>query len=345
MLTFKQKYQALVRRDPQYEGLFIVAVKTTGIFCRPVCSARKPKMQNVEFFDCAQQAIEQGYRACKVCKPLQSSGAEPQYIRQLLDQLGKNPDIKIKDKDLRSMGLEPNKIRRWFHKNYGLTFHAYQRKMRLNKAYDQIETGKSVIYTAFDSGFESLSGFNQRFAETFGAAPTKGNHKTVLHMSRLTTPLGPMFAVATEKGICFLEFADQHNMQESFIGLQKRLSGVLLPGDHPYLKQLAYELDQYFAGKLKEFKVPLHFVGTEFQLQAWKELLEIPFAKTKSYAQQAGAMSRDSAVRAVARANGQNRLAIIIPCHRVVGSDGKLKGYAGGLHRKKWLLEHEKKSI
>jgi AraC family transcriptional regulator of adaptative response/methylated-DNA-[protein]-cysteine methyltransferase len=345
MISFKRKYQAIVERDPQYEGLFIVAVKTTGIFCRPVCSARKPKIENVEFFDTAPEAISKGYRACKVCKPLENSGSEPQYIRSILKRLKQDPHTKIKDKDLRAMGLEPNRVRRWFAKNYGYTFHHYQRKLKLNNAQEQLDEGKSVIQTAFDSGFDSLSGFNHRFQNIFGNAPTRDGHHTVLHMTRVKTPLGPMFAAATDRGVCFLEFADQHNLQQSFERLQKLLTGVLLPGEHPHLKQLETELEQYFDGRLQQFTVPLHLAGTEFQTKAWRSLLDIPYAQTRSYGQQARAISRQSAIRAVARANAQNRLAVIIPCHRVVGSDGKLRGYAGGLHRKKWLLEHEKSQL
>ncbi len=342
MLSFKRKYQAVVDRDPHYEGLFIVAVKTTGIFCRPVCTARKPKIQNVEFFDTVDEAITRGYRACKVCKPLEDSGTEPQYIQTVLTRLKQDPHTKIKDNDLRSMGLEPNRVRRWFAKNYGLTFHDYQRKLKLNLAQEQLDSGKSVIQTAFDSGFDSLSGFNHRFQRIFGKSPTADGQQTVLHMTRIKTPLGPMFAAATDQGVCFLEFADRHNLQQSFEGLQRHLKGVLLPGEHPHLEQLEQEVDQYFSGYLKQFTVPLHLAGTNFQTKAWQTLLDIPYAQTWSYQQQAIAMQNQSAVRAVARANGQNRLAVIIPCHRVVGSDGKLRGYAGGLHRKKWLLEHEK---
>ena len=148
-LTFEEKYQAILDKDSSYEGLFITAVKTTGIFCRPVCTARKPKVENVEFFQSAKVALEHGYRPCKVCKPLQASGEIPFELKTLLDGLAQHPEIKLKDKDLKSKGLEPSAVRRWFKKHYGMTFQTYQRKLKLNNAYNHINSGKSVTHTGF----------------------------------------------------------------------------------------------------------------------------------------------------------------------------------------------------
>ena len=132
-------------------------------------------------------------------------------------------------------------------------------------------------------------------------------------------------------------------LETEFKDLRKRLNAVILPGNNPYLKQVEIELRDYFRGKRKVFNVPLHTPGTGFQQFVWKGLREIPYGQTRSYKEQALALDKPNAVRAVASANGQNRIAIIIPCHRVIGADGKLVGYGGGLHRKKWLLDHEKK--
>ena len=137
-LTFEEKYQAILNKDSNYEGLFITAVKTTGIFCRPVCTARKPKIENVEFFDSTKEALDRGYRPCKVCKPMQKEGETPDELKELLDYIEKNPEVKLKDSDLQSRGLEPYTIRRWFKKHYGMTFHNYQSKLRLNYAYDHL---------------------------------------------------------------------------------------------------------------------------------------------------------------------------------------------------------------
>ena len=344
-MTFDEKYEAILHRDNAYEGLFVVAVKTTNIFCRPVCTARKPKRENVEFYNTVKEAMDHGYRACKVCKPLEHAGTMPLEIANLLKRLNQEPNLKVKDQDLKSIGLEPNGVRRWFKKNYGMTFQAYQRMLRLNGAYQNLSSGKSVTHTAFDHGFDSLSGFGEGFQKIFGVPPSKSENKTIVHLLRLTTPLGPMFAGATDDGLCILEFTDQIRIEEGFKDLCKRLNAVLLPGTNNHLIQLQKELDEYFHKGRKDFTVPLFFPGTSFQKSVWEQLTTIPYGLTRSYSEQASLLGNVKAVRAVASANAQNRLAIIIPCHRVIGADGALRGYAGGLFRKQWLLDHEKKHL
>jgi AraC family transcriptional regulator, regulatory protein of adaptative response / methylated-DNA-[protein]-cysteine methyltransferase len=169
--------------------------------------------------------------------------------------------------------------------------------------------------------------------------------KATIYLTHLSTPLGPMFACATDQGICLLEFSDQAKAEEHMKELCKKMNAVMVAEENDHLKQLKKELQEYFESKRKAFTVPLHFQGTDFQQEVWKALMEIPFGETRSYKQQAESMNKLSAIRAVAAANGQNRIAIVIPCHRVIGGDGKLTGYAGGLHRKKWLLEFENKSV
>jgi AraC family transcriptional regulator of adaptative response/methylated-DNA-[protein]-cysteine methyltransferase len=152
-----------------------------------------------------------------------------------------------------------------------------------------------------------------------------------------------MFACATKKGLCLLEFTNRKMLETEFKDLVKRLNAVILPGNNPFLDQVQQELKEYFDGKKKQFTVPLHTPGTEFQQSVWEILKEIPYGETKSYKQQAIKLNNLNGVRAVATANGMNRIAIVIPCHRVIGSNGDLTGYAGGLARKKWLLDHEQK--
>ncbi len=344
-LTFNEKYQAILRKDPTYEGLFITAVKTTGIFCRPVCSARKPNRENVEFFNSIDEAMQQGYRPCKVCRPMEQSGKVPAKIAGLLQSVQAHPHIKVKDKDLRDNGLEPNMVRRWFKQNYGITFQAYQRKLRIATARTSLLQGNTVTHTAYDHGFDSLSGFNQGYQKVFGKSPSTKDQVTAIHQIRFTTPLGPMFACADEQGLCLLDFTDRKDIDQKLVALQKSLGGVILPGTNQHLQLIEHQLRNYFAGRLKKFTVKLRFQGTEFQKMVWSELQVIPYGETRTYGQQALAIGRPTAVRAVAAANGQNSIAIVVPCHRVIGSDGSLRGFAGGLSRKKWLLEHEKALI
>jgi AraC family transcriptional regulator of adaptative response/methylated-DNA-[protein]-cysteine methyltransferase len=341
MLTDTEMYQALLNKDVSYEGSFIAAVKTTGIFCRPTCTARKPKKENVEFFNNTKEAILSGYRPCKVCSPLEMLGETPDYIRNLLIEITSDPSKKFKDWDLRQKGIEPSKIRRWFLKNHGITFHSYQRMFRINTAFKKIQKGETVSAAAFDSGYESISGFNDTFKNVFGVSPSNSKNQTVVDITRLETPLGTMYAGGVAEGICLLEFSDRRMLETELKQLAKYFNATIIQGENKHFNLLRKELKEYFEHKLKDFTVPLNAPGTEFQKAVWKELRNIPYAKTRSYKEQATALGKPEAVRAVANANGMNRISIIIPCHRVIGADGSLTGYGGGLWRKNWLLEHE----
>ena len=345
MLTNSIMYKALVNKDVSYEGTFIAAIRTTGIFCRPTCTARKPKAENVEFFKTTKEAILKGYRPCKVCNPLEKLGETPGYIKDILEKLNANPSVKIKDWDLTQKGIEPSKVRRWFLKNHGITFHAYQRMFRINSAFKKIQNGEPVTSVAFDAGYESLSGFNDSFKSIFGVSPSNSKEKQIINITRLETPLGTMFAGAVEEGICLLEFTDRKMLETELKLLAKLLNANIIQGANRHFDLLKKQLEEYFEGKRKEFSVPLFTVGTEFQKSVWKELQNIPYGSTRSYLGQAKAMGKSSSVRAVANANGMNRIAIIIPCHRVIGEDGSPTGYGGGIWRKKWLLELEMKNI
>lgn len=334
-------YQALLAKDGSYEGTFIAAVKTTGIFCRPTCRARKPKRENVEFFPTTREAILAGYRACKVCRPLEKPGATPAHISSLLRQLRTDQPTKITDEQLRAQGLAPSALRRWFLKNHGLTFHAYQRVVRLNAAFKKLQQGESVTATAFGAGYESLSGFQESFKSVFGTAPSNSRQQQVIDLARLETPLGTMMVGGVAAGICLLEFTDRKMLETELRGLSKRLNAAIVPGDNPHFPVLKQQLDEYFGGQRQAFSVPLVAPGTAFQQAAWQALQAIPHGETRSYQQQATALGQPTAQRAVAAANGLNRISILIPCHRVVGADGHLTGYGGGLWRKKWLLALE----
>ena len=335
-------YQALVAKDVAYEGTFIAAVKTTGIFCRSTCTARKPKFTNVTFFKTTKEAILHGYRPCKVCKPLENLGESPVYVKEILQAFHDDPSRKFKDWDLVQRGIEPNTIRRWFLKNHGLTFQAYQRLFRINSAFKKIQNGETVTAAAFDAGYDSLSGFTDSFKTIFGVAPSQSKKKQVIDITRLETPLGTMLAGAVPEGICMLEFTDRRMLETELKTLSKLLNATIIQGTNPHFNLLEDELKAYFAGKQQTFTIPLVSPGTTFQQAVWQELQQIPYGSTRSYKQQAIALGVPQSVRAVANANGMNRISILIPCHRVIGSDGKLVGYAGGLWRKQWLLQHER---
>jgi AraC family transcriptional regulator of adaptative response/methylated-DNA-[protein]-cysteine methyltransferase len=251
------------------------------------------------------------------------------------------PERRWTDQDLRARGLSPERVRRWFQSHHGMTFHAYGRARRLGLALGQIKHGSGVSRAAYGAGYESLSGFNDAFKRFMGEAPTALRGAKVVTVTRITTPLGPLVAGSVDDALCLLEFADRRMIETQITRLQKRLNCVFVPGTSGLFDELTEELERYFGGVLTEFSVPLFAPGTDFQTSVWSRLRAIPSGQTRSYAEVAAEIGRPTAVRAVARANGDNRIAILIPCHRVIGSDGKLTGYGGGLWRKRRLLEIE----
>ena len=335
-------YDASIIKNPEFEGVFWMGVKTTGIFCRPTCTARKPKFENVEFFSNTKDAILKGYRPCKVCKPLENPDETPAAIQNLLNDLAANPSLKFKDYDLVQRDLEPATVRRWFLKHHGITFHAFQRMFKLNSAFKKLNSGENVTEAAFDSGYESLSGFNESFKNIFGVSPKNSNREKVVDLKRIETPLGTMIACADENGICMLEFSDRKALPTELKEIAKHFNANIIQGENSHFNILEKELVEYFEGKRRDFSVPLSPVGTDFQKNVWEILRGIPYGTTRSYQEQANILGNPKAVRAVANANGLNKISIIIPCHRVISTNGTLTGYGGGIWRKQKLLELEK---
>ena len=341
-LSCEMMYDASFHKNSDFEGVFWMGVKTTGIFCRPTCTARKPKPENVEFFTNVKDAILKGYRPCKVCKPLENPGETPEYIQLILEELRLDPSLKFKDSDLIQRGVEPATIRRWFQKNHGITFQAFQRIFKLNSAFKKIQQGENVIETAYDSGFESLSGFSESFKNIFGVSPKNSKEQNIIDLKRIETPIGTMYAAAIEKGICMLEFTDRKMLETEFKDLAKSLNATIVQGENRHFATLEKELKLYFKGELQRFTVPLFPIGTEFQKSVWQILMQIPYGETWNYRKQSEVLGDVRKVRAVANANGMNKISILIPCHRVIGSNGTLTGYGGGIWRKQKLLELEK---
>ncbi len=333
--------EAFLRRDTAYDGVFWTAVRTTGIFCRPTCSARKPLPENVEFFGTTKGALEAGFRPCLRCRPLEPRGLPPDWLRPLVGELERDPSRRWSDRDLQDRGLNPDRVRRWFQRNHGLTFHAYSRARRLAEALGRIRQGEEVSRAAYSQGYDSLSGFQDAFRKLLGGPPTQLRDATVVRVTRILTPLGPMLVGGTDDSLCLLEFIDRRMLETQLNRLRSGLGATLVPGSNSVTRAAEREVSAYFERDLREFTVPLDVPGTEFQETVWAALRQIPYGATASYAEIAGRIGRPTAVRAVARANGDNRIAIVIPCHRVIGSDGTLTGYGGGLWRKRRLLELE----
>ncbi len=339
-------YNALISKSSEYEGVFYVGVKTTGVFCRPTCSARKPKYENCEFFQTAEQALIASFRPCLRCRPLSHPNHVSELVRTLVEAIEKNPEKRWKTRDFEKISVDASTARRQFKKRFGMTFVQYARARRMGIAMKQIREGKAVIETQLDTGYESSSGFRDAFSKIMGTAPTKfGKHQIVLKSSWLDTPLGPMLAIADEKALYLLEFVERRGLEKEIERLRTKEKAIIIPGCTDPIVSVESELKAYFAGKLKIFKTPLHLIGSPFQKCVWNELTKIPYGQTKSYADQAAAIGKPSAYRAVANANGANQIAIIIPCHRIINTNGNLGGYGGGITRKQWLLNHEKQTM
>lgn len=337
--------RAMLERDTAYEGVFFTAVKTTGIFCRPGCTARSPKPENVEFFAHADECMAAGYRACLRCKPLDAAAIAPEWVQTLLKSVDADPEQRWTDAQLLAEGIEPLKLRRWFKQHFGMTFHAWLRTRRLGMALGGIKQGDSIDSAAFDSGYESLSGFRDAFQKSFHITPGRAAQSEPLLFTRLTTPLGPMIAMAERRGLVLLEFLDRPALTREIEELQHRHDYAVAPGHHAHLQHIEAELAQYFAGKLTHFSVPLHLPGSDFARQVWAQLATIPYGQTSTYGAIAARLGKPGASRAVGLANGRNRLAIVVPCHRVIGADGSLTGYGGGQPRKAFLLRLENAAV
>jgi AraC family transcriptional regulator, regulatory protein of adaptative response / methylated-DNA-[protein]-cysteine methyltransferase len=272
---------------------------------------------------------------------MSSATSAPNWLAPLVDEMLRNPDIRLRDEDLRQRGLDPVQVRRTFKRSFGMTFQAYQRACRLGTAMRALHEGASTLDAGLDAGFESDSGFRDAFARVFGETPGDARETTLLTAAWIETPLGPMLAIGGDRGLELLEFVDRRALETELRELRRSLGGPIVPCDHPILRQTRKELSEYFAGTRREFTMPLKQRGSEFQLNAWRALCRIPYGETRSYSDMAREVGSPAAVRAIGRVNGQNRIAIIVPCHRVIRSDGTLCGYGGGRWRKQWLLEHE----
>jgi AraC family transcriptional regulator of adaptative response/methylated-DNA-[protein]-cysteine methyltransferase len=336
--------RAMLASDPSYEGIFYTAVKTTGIFCRPTCSARKPKPENVVFYKTAEDALSAGYRPCLRCKPLDASGIAPEWIRELLDRVDRAPNRRWTDEDLVRLNVDPLRLRRWFKEHFGTTFHTHIRARRLALALGTLQQGASIDDAAHDHGYESISGFREALQQNLQTTPGDARTMPLLLYTRLLTPLGPMIAMAEERGLVLLEFVDRPALSAEVEELRLRHGYAVAPGRNPHLDRIETMMAKYFAGTLQQFSIPLVTPGTEFQNRVWNALRAIPYGVTETYGSMAGKIGSPTASRAVGHANGQNRIAIIIPCHRVVGADGSLTGYGGGQHRKAFLLDLERRS-
>src|SRR5215217_5790558 len=228
-------YRALMKRDSSFEGIFYIGVRTTGIFCRPTCSAKKPARENVDFFATSNDALESGYRPCLRCHPQDTTGHPPKLLERLRSEVERAPDGRLTDKELAALAIDPSTARRQFKRHYGMTFQAYHRARRMGLALSQVRQGDSVDHARNGSGFESESGFREAFTRIFGESPTNARMHAPLFAERIDSPLGPMIAVADDEGLRLLEFIDRRATESELSTVRKRLHTNVVPGKHRHL--------------------------------------------------------------------------------------------------------------
>ncbi|PJI91629.1 DNA-O6-methylguanine--protein-cysteine S-methyltransferase /transcriptional regulator Ada [Yoonia maricola] len=334
-------YDALLARDATYDGRAYVGVSSTGIFCRLTCPARKPKRENCRFYADVASCISAGFRPCKRCHPLDPAAQSDPTIGKLLAALDARPAYRWSEPDVMRMGLDSSTVRRAFKRHFGRTFLEMARSRRLASGFTALSAG-SVIDAQLDAGFDSPSAFRAAFAKLMGAAPGTLSRDALLRADHLKTPLGDMIAVCDKRALHLLEFADRKALPTEMQKLRKAAKGSVGIGRFETHDQIASELDAFFAKRCDSFTTSLALHGTAFTREVWKTLQTIPAGETRSYSAIAASMGAPQSIRAVARANGANQIAIVIPCHRVIGADGSLTGYGGGLWRKQQIIDLER---
>lgn len=329
-------WDAFMRRDRFFDGRFVGAVKTTGIYCRPSCAARHPLRQNVEFFADGAAARGAGYRACKRCLPDDVSRDEVAVAKALNLLAGEDPPGL--QELAAAVGYAPHHFHRLFKRATGATPAGYARALKAKRASEALGEGGRVTDAIYDAGYSGPSRFYAEAGKRMGMTPSawrNGGAGVTIRWAVADTSLGAMLVAATQKGICRLSF------DEDAGELARRFPrATISPGDAAMAELVAgavLAVEQ--PGRMPN--LPLDVAGTAFQQAVWAELMKIPAGETRSYAQIAAAVGKPAAVRAAGSANGANNVAVLIPCHRVVRTDGTLGGYAYGLDRKAKLLERE----
>jgi len=338
-------YAALLERDSRYDGRAFVGVSSTGIFCRLTCPARKPKRENCTFYDSVAACLEAGFRPCKRCHPMRPAAEADPCVQRLLGALEADPARRWSEADVIRLGFDPSTVRRAFKRQFGTTFLEMARLSRLRDGFVSLASGDKVIEAQYQAGFSSPSAFRDAFARHLGVPPGSLREDTMLRADWFETPLGSMVAVSDPSHLHLLEFAERKALKTELQRLQKSAPGGIGLGRFAPTDQVEAELGAFFNGDCPDFSVKLAYHGSAFTRDVWRALEKIPAGETRTYGDLARLLGRPSATRAVARANGANQIAILIPCHRVLGADGSLTGYGGGLWRKQKLIDLEQQYL
>jgi AraC family transcriptional regulator of adaptative response/methylated-DNA-[protein]-cysteine methyltransferase len=336
-LDAETAWAAFMRRDRDWDGRVIGAVKTTGIYCKPSCPARRPKREHVEFFARGDEARAAGYRACLRCNP-DEVGRDREAISAAVKLIEQAEDAPTLGELARHVGYAPHYFQRLFKRDLGVSPAEYARGLRNRRTEAALKANGRVTDAVYDAGYSGPSSFYSDAKERLGMTPSawrNGGRGETIRWTHFDSPLGQMLIAATSKGICRLTFDD------SEASLRRHFPHARIVEDAGGLRELVEGALAAIERPLAARELPIDVAGTAFQEAVWRELRKIPAGETRSYAQIAAAIGQPKAVRAVGTANGDNHVAVLIPCHRVIRSDGTLGGYAGGLDRKRKLLDAE----
>jgi len=330
-------WAAFMRRDRSWDGRVIGAVSTTGVYCKPSCPARRPKRENVTFFATAEEARAAGYRSCLRCKP-DEVGRDREAVAQAVKLIEAAEEPVTLNEVAEAVGYAPHHFQRIFKRDLGVSPAEYARALRNRRTEAALKANSRVTDAVYDAGYSGPSSFYSNAKERLGMTPSAwrdGGRGETIRWTHFDSPLGQMLIAATSKGICRLTFDD------SVESLQRLFPKATIVKDDGGLRELVEGALIAIEKPLAAPDLPIDVAGTAFQEAVWRELRKIPAGETRSYADIAAAIGAPKAVRAVGSANGDNHVCVLIPCHRVIRSDGTLGGYGGGIERKKKLLKAE----
>ncbi|MGI9067704.1 MAG: bifunctional DNA-binding transcriptional regulator/O6-methylguanine-DNA methyltransferase Ada [Pyrinomonadaceae bacterium] len=343
--TDEAQWQAVLAKDSRFDGQFVFAVSSTGIYCRPSCPSRRPRRDRVSFFPLPQGAEQAGFRACLRCHPRDARFRDPQVAmaREVCRLIDENEGEQLTLAALSSrIGVSSFHLQRSFKSVMGISPSQYAEAGRIGKFKQGVRKGESITNSIYDAGFGSSSRLYERAASQLGMTPAtygKGGRGAIINYAIVKCSLGDLLVAATDKGLCSVTLGDSEAALES--DLKKEFPQAEIQRGVEALRSATQAIVDHLEGKTPHIDLPLDVQATAFQRQVWEQLRAIPCGETYSYSQVAKAIGQQKAVRAVARACATNPVALVIPCHRVIREDRSLGGYRWGLERKKKLLETE----
>ncbi len=338
-------WRATLARDAQADGTFILGVRSTRIYCRPSCPARRPLRKNVIFFHNRQEAEQQGFRPCLRCKPNEKSGALSLVERAARALAQPGDDILRVEALAQKLGATPSALRRAFQQVTGLAPRDLADALRLKRFKSLLREGKNITDALYETGYGSSSRVYERSDAQLGMTPAayqKGGKGMKLHYTVAKSPLGKVLVAATERGVSAVYLGGAEDVLLAELR-EEYPRAEIAPAKESYQRWVG-EIVRQIEGKPASEELPLDVQGTAFQRRVWQELQRIPRGTTRTYTQVAQSLGQPRAVRAVARACATNPVSIVVPCHRVIRGDGNLAGYRWGLNRKEQLLANERQA-